>query len=128
MILVNTSWRMWMVGMAVSVGIFLVVYFTAIQPSTNAANQAISTGLKQTQQALNQAQQQLSGAAQQASGQSSPAASAATQVKAPAGQTGAAIPSQASQAISNAQKLAACVAAAGTNVSALTACQTKYKG
>jgi hypothetical protein len=62
MVLVSNSWRLWLVGMAVSLAIFGVVYFTVIKPSTDTANQAIKSGLQQTQQVLNPAQKQLKGA------------------------------------------------------------------
>jgi type II secretory pathway component PulM len=94
---------MWLVGMAASLAIFGVVYFTVIKPSSDTANQAIKTGLQQTQQALNQAQQQL-----KSSG---------------AGATGAA-----QQQLSKAQLLTQCVAAAGTDVSKIQVCQSKYAG
>jgi hypothetical protein len=100
MVLVSTSWRLWLVGMAVSLAIFGVVYFTVIKPSTDTANQAIKSGLQQTQQVLNQAQKQLKNTGGAGAGSS--------------------------QALSNAQKLTACVAAAGTDPSKLSACQVKF--
>jgi type II secretory pathway component PulM len=47
----------WLAGLAVSVGIFAVVYFTVIKPTTDTANDAIRTNLEQTQQQLNEAEQ-----------------------------------------------------------------------
>ncbi len=41
---------MWLVGLAVSVGIFLVIYFTVIKPTTDTANKAINNGLQQVNQ------------------------------------------------------------------------------
>ena len=113
MVLVTRSWRLWGIGMAVSLGIFLVVYFTAIQPSVNTANQAVKSGIQQTQQALNQAQKQINSATGQAN---SAAGQAATVNK------------QATKQLSKAATLAKCVVAAGTDVSKVTACQTKYGG
>ena len=48
MIVVTRNWKLSLVGLAVSVGIFLVIYFTAIQPSTNTANAAIKAGVQQS--------------------------------------------------------------------------------
>ena len=104
MVLVTNSWRMWLVGLAVSLGIFAVLYFTVIRPDTNTANQAVKAGLQQSQQALNQAQQQVSSASGQAS--------AATR--------------HAAKKLSDAQKLTACLTAAGTDPTKLQACKTHY--
>ncbi|MGO9972832.1 MAG: hypothetical protein ACLP01_08505 [Solirubrobacteraceae bacterium] len=106
MVLVTGNWRLWLVGMTASLVIFAVVYFTAIQPSTNAANQAIKTGLQQTQQALNQTQRQLNTNASEAS----------------------ATAGQAQQQLGKAAKLTSCLEAAGTNATAMQACQAKYAG
>jgi type II secretory pathway component PulM len=95
---------MWLAGVAVSLGIFAVLYFTVIRPDTNTANQAIKTGLQQSQQALDQAQKQVSSA----SGQGSAAAS------------------HAAQKPNDAQQLTACLAAAGTDPTKLQACKTQY--
>jgi hypothetical protein len=57
MIVVSSSWKMWLVGLAVSVGIFLLVYFTVIKPTTDTANDALKTSLQQSQQQLNEAEQ-----------------------------------------------------------------------
>jgi hypothetical protein len=104
MVLVTGNWRMWMAGMAVSLAIFAVVFFAVIKPSQNTANQAVKTGLQQTQQALNQAQKQLTTASGQAG--------------APTGQV--------KQQLSTAAKLTACVSAAGTDATKLQACQVKF--
>jgi F0F1-type ATP synthase membrane subunit b/b' len=102
MILVTRSWKMWMAGVAVSLAIFGVIYFTAIKPSSDTANQAIKTGLQQTQQALNQAAQSVKS-------------------------SGSSVPAQAQKTVDKAQKLAQCVAAAGTDVTKVQACQTKFQ-
>ncbi len=118
MVLVTNSWRIWLAGLAASLLIFGVVFFTVIQPSTNTANQAIKTGEQQAQQVISQAQKQLSSAGGQASptgGQASPAG----------GQPSPAV-GQAQQRLSSAAKLAACVATAGTDPSKIQACQAKY--
>ncbi len=60
MVLVTGNWRIALAGLAASLVIFGVLFFTVIQPSQNTANQAIKSGLQQSQQALNQAQKQLS--------------------------------------------------------------------
>jgi F0F1-type ATP synthase membrane subunit b/b' len=49
--------RYWLAGLAVSVGIFAVLYFTVIKPTTDTANNAITTSLNQAQQQLDQAKQ-----------------------------------------------------------------------
>jgi hypothetical protein len=103
MIFITTSWRMWLVGLAASLAIFGVVYFTVIRPDNNTANQAIKSGLQQSQQAINQAQQQLSNTGGQ------------TRAKA-----------KARHELNKASKLRACVAAAGTDATKLQACQTQF--
>jgi hypothetical protein len=110
---------MWLIGMAVSLGLFAVIYFTVIQPDNKAANQALKTGLQQSQQAINQAQQQLSTAASQASTTEGQVSSTA------ANQASSAV-TGAQKTISKAQKLAACVSAAGTDVGKIQACQAKF--
>ena len=112
MVLVTGNQRMWAIGMFVSLAIFGVLYFTVIKPSSDTANQAVKTGLQQSQQALSQAQQQVSSATGAASGANG------TQVKAATGQV--------ASALSNAQKLTACVSAAGTDATQLQACQVKF--
>ena len=111
MVMVTGNWRTWLIGMAASLVIFAVVYFVAIKPNTDTANQAVKQGLQQSQQALNQAQKQLSNAGNQistASGQS------------------AAVSGQASQALNKAAKLTNCVSAAGTDVTKVQACQAQF--
>jgi hypothetical protein len=94
MVLVTGNWKLWLAGLASSLIIFLILFFTVIQPSSNTANQAIKTGLQQSQQALNQAQQQVSSAAA-------------------SGSAGAKkIDKQAKAKLSATSKLAGCVAAA----------------
>jgi hypothetical protein len=111
MVIVSRNPWMWVVGMATSLIIFAVVYFTVIQPDQNTANQALKSGLQQTQQAINSAQKQLGSASSQASGAGSAASQAA---------------GQAQQQLSNASKLTSCVAAAGTDVSKVQACDAKF--
>jgi F0F1-type ATP synthase membrane subunit b/b' len=89
------GWKYWLAGLAVSVGIFAVLYFTVIKPTTDTANDAIRTSLDQAQQELNQAQKQ-----------------------APNG--------PAKQQLSQAEKLTACLQDAGTDVSKVQECQSKY--
>ncbi len=97
MVLVTGNWRVALAGLAASLVIFAVVFFTVIQPSENTANQAVKTGLQQTQQALNQAAKQSSSA------------------------TGAA-----NQAVSKAAKLAGCLASAGIDTAKVQTCQAQY--
>lgn len=96
MVIVTNNWRIWALGLVSSLVIFLIVYFAVIKPSENTANQALRQGLQQTQQAIKQSQKAFAGN------------------------------SSAQQTLSNAQKLTACVAAAGTDPSKLTACQSKF--
>jgi hypothetical protein len=92
--------------MAASLVIFAVVFFTVIQPSMNTANQALKSGLQQSQQVIKQAQQQLGSDSGQAGG---------ANVKA-------------QQQLGKAAKLTSCVAAAGTDPAKIQACQAKYAG
>ena len=115
MVLITANKRMWLLYMAVSLVLFAVIYFVAIRPGENTANQALKTGEHQAQQVINQAQQQLSQAGAAAASQ--PAASnAAVQSATNAAQ----------QTLNNASKLTSCVSAAGTDTSKLAACQSKY--
>ena len=102
MVLVTTNWKMYLVGLAVSLGVFLVIYFTVIKSSTDTANKAIQTGLEQTQRGLDQAQKQLN-------------------------QTGSGN-SKANAELDSAQKLAQCLSAAGTDTDAVASCQAQYAG
>jgi hypothetical protein len=105
MVLVSNSWRVWLAGTAASLVIFAVVYFAVIAPSMNTANQAIKSGVQQSQQVIKQAQQQLSSAG---------------------GQGGAAATGTVQKALGKAAKLTACVEAAGTDPTKMQACQVKY--
>ncbi len=111
MVVISTNWRLWMAGMAVSLAIFGVVFFTVIKPSSDTANQAIKSGLQQSQQAINQAQKQLGTASSQASSAS--------------GAAGAAVASG-QQQLNKAAKLTACLSTAGTDVAKVQACQVKF--
>jgi hypothetical protein len=106
MVLVTGNWKLWLVGMAASLAIFAVLFFTVIKPSSDTANQAVKSGLQQSQQVLNQAQQQITSA----------------------GGAGNSVTKQAKQQLSKASKLTSCVAAAGTDPSKVEACQSKYAG
>ncbi len=105
MVLVTRSWKLYLVGLAASLVMFAIVYFAVISPAQNTANQALKTGLQQSQQVINQAQKQLSNSS---SGQA------------------AGVTQQAQQALGNAAKLTACVSAAGTDTGKLQACQVKF--
>ena len=125
MVLVTNSWRMWLVGFLASLAIFGVVYFTVIKPDTNAANQAVKTGLQQSQQALGQAQQALNSASGQSGASAAQSAAGAAQSGGSSSQASQ-LSSQASQTLSKAAKLTSCVAAAGTDASKLAGCQAKF--
>ncbi len=115
MVLVTGNWKLYLVGLAASLAIFAVLFFTVIQPDNNTANQAVKTGLQQSQQALNQASKQLNSTGAAASSSA-------------AGGAGSAVTKQAKQQLSRASKLTSCVASAGTDPSKLAACQSKFAG
>jgi hypothetical protein len=48
--------KYWLAGLLVSVGIFAVIYFTVIKPTTDTANDVLRTSLQQSQQQLKQAE------------------------------------------------------------------------
>jgi hypothetical protein len=108
MVLVTGSWRMYLVGLAASLVVFAVLFFTVIQPSQNTANQAVKSGLQQTQQALSQAQKEFT----PASGQTSSG--------------GGQVQQQAQQTLTRAQKLTSCLANAGIDPTKAQACETQY--
>jgi beta-lactamase regulating signal transducer with metallopeptidase domain len=58
MIVYSTSWKLWLAGLAVSVGIFAVIYFTVIKPTTDNANKVLTNSLQDANQQLNKAKQQ----------------------------------------------------------------------
>lgn len=103
MLVVTNNWRLWLLGTASSLLIFAVLYFTVIKPDNNTANQALRTGLQQSQQAIKQTEKQVSNSG------------------APSGVT-----KQAKHTLSNAAKLTACVQAAGTDTSKLASCQAQF--
>jgi hypothetical protein len=127
MVLVTGNWRIAMAGLAASLLIFGVLFFTVIQPSQNTANQAIKSGLQQSQQALNQAQKQLSSAGSQAA-PAAPAASAASAAPATSQvqQQISKATGQAQQQLSKAAKLANCLSQAGIDASKIQACQGNF--
>ncbi len=55
MFVVVRSPKIALLSLAVSVGIFLILYFTVIKSDQNAANNAIRQGEQQAQQVVNQA-------------------------------------------------------------------------
>ena len=104
---------MWFAYSAVSLVLFLIVYFAVIRPDQNTANQAVRTGLQQSQQVINQAKKQLSTAGAQAGSANGAAKSAINKSQ---------------KVLDKVQKLTACVASAATDASKLSACQAKYGG
>lgn len=115
MVLVTGNWRIALAGLAASLLIFGVLFFTVIQPSQNTANQAVKAGLQQSQQALTQAQQQLSTAS------TTPVPAAPQAQQQIAGAT-----SQAQQTLSKAAKLANCLSLAGVDTTKIAACQANF--
>lgn len=97
MVLVTGNWRIALAGLAASLLIFGVLFFTVIQPSQNTANQAVKAGLQQTQNGLSQAQKQVAGAT-----------------------------SKAQQTLNKAAKLADCLSQAGVDTSKVAACQASF--
>jgi len=89
------GWKYWLAGLAVSVGIFAVIYFTVIKPTTDTANKALN-------QSLHEAHQQFQNAKKQAPD------------------------AQSKKQLSQAEKLTACLQNAGTDVSKVQECQSKY--
>jgi F0F1-type ATP synthase membrane subunit b/b' len=118
MVLVTGNWRAWAIGMAASLVIFAVVFFTVIKPSSDTANQAIKTGLQQSQQAINQGQQAL----HQAQKQLTTAGGQSAKVSGQAGQ----VSSQAQQELGKAAKLTSCLSSAGTDVGKIQVCQATF--
>lgn len=106
MYVITGNRRLWLLSTAVSLVIFLIVYFAVIRPDNNAANQALKSGLQQSQQVLGQAQQQLKSS----------------------GASGTAAGGQAQKTLSRAAKLTSCIQAAGTDTGAIATCQSKYGG
>ena len=49
------GWKYSLAGLAVSVGIFAVIYFTVIKPTTDTANKVLNQSLQQSQQQLSRA-------------------------------------------------------------------------
>ena len=121
MVLVTGNWRIALAGLAASLLIFGVLFFAVIQPSQNTANQAIKTGLQQSQQALDQAQKQLSTATVPASPATPASPSTSQTQKAIAGAT-----SQTQQTLSKATKLANWLSLAGIDTSKVAACQANF--
>jgi hypothetical protein len=111
MVLVTGNWKLWMVGMAASLAIFLVLFFTVIKPSSDTANQAVKSGLQQSQQVLNQAQKQITNAG---------AANSS------AGAANSSVSKHAKSELNKASQLTTCMASAGTDPSKLAACQSKF--
>jgi hypothetical protein len=58
MYIIVNSLRGRLIAAAVSLVIFGIVYFAVIRPNNNAANQAVTNGEKQLQQAVNNANKQ----------------------------------------------------------------------
>src|SRR5579862_2166580 len=100
----TTSKRVWMVSLAVSLGIFAVLYFTVIRPDNNAANNALRTGLQQSQQIINNAQKQLSQAENGQAGANAAAQQALNQAKKHVSSASSNVAASEQQALSQAQK------------------------
>jgi hypothetical protein len=103
LIVVSNSWKIWLAGMAVSLGIFLVVYFTVIKDANDTADQALQNATQQEQQLLNNANEELDKASQDAQG-------------------------AAQGSLSDAEKLTNCIADAGTDTGKIADCQAQFGG
>jgi F0F1-type ATP synthase membrane subunit b/b' len=115
MVVVTRNPKAYFVGLAVSLGIFLVLLFTVILPSTHTANSAIKSGEQQAQQVIKAASKQLNQAGATAAKSD---AGASKQIKA--------ADKKANQVVSKATQLTNCVAAAGTDTGKLASCQAKF--
>jgi hypothetical protein len=120
MIVFTNSWKIWLAGLAVSLGIFAIIYFTVIQDANDQAdqaleqsNQAIEQGLQQSQQALDQSQEAID-QAQNGTGTGG------------GGGGGAGAAGNANEQIDQAQQLAQCIADAGTDTAAIQNCQARF--
>lgn len=89
------GWKYGLAALAVSVGIFAVIYFTVIKPTTDTANDVLRKSLHQSQQQINQAKKNAPDA-------------------------------QSKKQLSQVEKLTACIADAGTDVSKVQDCQAKF--
>jgi predicted PurR-regulated permease PerM len=119
MVYVTGNWKVAIAGLVASLVIFGVVFFAVIMPSENTANQAVKTGLQQTQQALNQAQKQTNAAESSVQQQvSSATGQAQTTLNKAAG--------QAQTTLSKAAKLTTCLSQAGTDVTKISSCQANF--
>lgn len=113
MVYYTNNWRIYLLGLAASLIIFGVLFFTVIKPSSDTANQAAKTGIQLTQHAAAQAERQLDQAAARTGAVGSQP-------------QGHAISSQAKGEINNAAKLATCVSNAGTDVAKIQSCQVTF--
>jgi hypothetical protein len=55
MVVMGGGGKWWLLSLLVSVGIFAVLYFTVIKPTTDTANDALRNSLQQSQDQLNEA-------------------------------------------------------------------------
>src|SRR3954447_19533921 len=94
--------RMWLVSLAVSVGIFLIIYFTVIKDANDQANEALDNATQTQQELLQNANKQLEDA----------------------GSGNAA----ANKQIEQAQKLTQCLGDAGTDTTAIADCEAQFGG
>jgi hypothetical protein len=89
------------------------------------ANQALKTGLQQSEQVIKQANQQLNSATGQAGAAARQASTVAGQASSASGQSSN-VSGAAKQELSKAEKLAQCVTAAGTDTGKIAAGQAKF--
>jgi len=101
-IFVSNSWKFWLASLFVSLGIFAILYFTVIKPTTDTANDAVRTSLEQSNEQLNQAQQQLKDV---------PGSTAGAQKQ-----------------LSDAEQLTQCLSDAGTDTAAIAGCNAQFGG
>ena len=106
MVVVTNNWRIWLAGVAASLVVFGVIFFTAIKPSTDTANQAAKAGLQQTQQVLKQVTTDHGSGVANGSAVTT---SNGSNLK-----------------VHSASALTQCLAAAGVNSTAVQACHTNY--
>ena len=132
MIVFTNSWKIWLAGLAVSLGIFAIIYFTVIQDANDQAdqaleqsNQAIEQGLQQSQQALDQSQQALD-QAENGGGGGTGGGSGGGGTGSGGGGGGGDTAGSANEQIDETQALLQCIADAGTDTAAIEDCKAQF--
>ena len=101
MVLVTGNWRIWLAGMAASLVIFAVVFFAVISPIR-------TPPIRRSSRVCSRRSRR------------------STRPRSRSGASAVRRAAEAQQTLNNAQKLTACVSAAGTDVAKVQACQVKF--